>query len=341
MTSVNKGDGGKRHIEDAWDRDLSDVEERRSFHKDDMNIEMEDIKGCEKKVFDRKEMEYGSRCRSKPLLQDADEIKNYSRTVKIRPCPDGLSSIKEDEDRGLISEYDAIEMPKITRELKRKAKQRICSNCSTTSTPSWRRGDQGKTLLCNACGLYQKLHGRTRPYMITSGGRTKALKGSHERIICVSCNISFFTSDSKNAPSHLCESCLAYARSRRGQAGNDGEDERRNGFNGKVLENRYSGFYDREVSEKYNPSCNYMGKDVMINGFRDYPSPSMVYPQPYGYYYLDEKYHDIPRFGGYGPSFPSRDLDIQFKGIYSGEMVSEGDSGMDSCDANVNTPASI
>ncbi|AFN82492.1 GATA zinc finger transcription factor 3 [Encephalitozoon romaleae SJ-2008] len=341
MTSVNKDDGGKRHIEDTQDKDLSDVEERRGFHKDDMNVEMEDIKGCEKKVFDGKEMEYGNRCHLKSFLQGVDGIKNYNRTVKICPGSDRLSSCKEDKDRGLISKYDAIEIPKITRELKRKAKQRICSNCSTTSTPSWRRGDQGKTLLCNACGLYQKLHGRTRPYMITSGGRTKALKGSHERIVCVSCNISFFTSDSKNAPSHLCESCLDYARSRRDQPDNSGEDERRNGFNGKVLGNRYGGVYDREVSEKYNPSCNYIGRDVMINRFRDYSSPSVAYPQPYGYYYLNEKYHDTPGFGGYGPSFPSRDLDTQFKDIYSGEMVSEGESGMDSCDANVNTPASI
>lgn len=66
---------------------------------------------------------------------------------------------------------------KAPRELKRKSKQRICSNCQTTTTPSWRRGVNGKTLLCNACGLYQKLHNRPRPYCINSEGKIKALKG--------------------------------------------------------------------------------------------------------------------------------------------------------------------
>ena len=37
-----------------------------------------------------------------------------------------------------------------------------CSNCSTTSTPLWRRSSNGE-VLCNACGLFYKLHGVIRP----------------------------------------------------------------------------------------------------------------------------------------------------------------------------------
>ncbi|KAI9486926.1 MAG: hypothetical protein EXX96DRAFT_604972 [Benjaminiella poitrasii] len=37
-----------------------------------------------------------------------------------------------------------------------------CSNCETTATPLWRRDPQGKPL-CNACGLFLKLHGSVRP----------------------------------------------------------------------------------------------------------------------------------------------------------------------------------
>ncbi|KAI8920261.1 iron transporter biosynthesis regulating transcription factor, partial [Powellomyces hirtus] len=37
-----------------------------------------------------------------------------------------------------------------------------CINCSTTSTPLWRRDDKGNAI-CNACGLYFKLHNSHRP----------------------------------------------------------------------------------------------------------------------------------------------------------------------------------
>ncbi|KAG9258948.1 uncharacterized protein F5Z01DRAFT_641833 [Emericellopsis atlantica] len=37
-----------------------------------------------------------------------------------------------------------------------------CQNCSTSTTPLWRRDEYGN-VLCNACGLFLKLHGRPRP----------------------------------------------------------------------------------------------------------------------------------------------------------------------------------
>ncbi|KAI8148271.1 hypothetical protein BJV82DRAFT_506942, partial [Fennellomyces sp. T-0311] len=38
----------------------------------------------------------------------------------------------------------------------------VCANCQTTTTPLWRRDASGKTI-CNACGLYYKLHHVHRP----------------------------------------------------------------------------------------------------------------------------------------------------------------------------------
>lgn len=38
----------------------------------------------------------------------------------------------------------------------------ICANCRTTTTPLWRR-DEGGNTICNACGLYYKLHNVHRP----------------------------------------------------------------------------------------------------------------------------------------------------------------------------------
>ncbi|CAG59477.1 uncharacterized protein GVI51_G04213 [Nakaseomyces glabratus] len=38
----------------------------------------------------------------------------------------------------------------------------VCKNCMTSTTPLWRRDEQG-SVLCNACGLFLKLHGKPRP----------------------------------------------------------------------------------------------------------------------------------------------------------------------------------
>lgn len=73
------------------------------------------------------------------------------------------------------------------KDLRRRAMLRVCSNCETTSTPSWRRGLDRREILCNACGLYQKLHGKARKFGTTLDGKKKVVKNVYERMSCGNC----------------------------------------------------------------------------------------------------------------------------------------------------------
>ena len=44
-----------------------------------------------------------------------------------------------------------------------------CTNCHTTQTTLWRRNNDGEPV-CNACGLYFKLHGVNRPMAMRKDG---------------------------------------------------------------------------------------------------------------------------------------------------------------------------
>lgn len=69
-----------------------------------------------------------------------------------------------------------------TRQSKR-IKNRVdsCSNCQAKDTPLWRRLNTGETV-CNACGLYYKLHGSHRPVYAVKAATTTSL-GRKPRII--------------------------------------------------------------------------------------------------------------------------------------------------------------
>lgn len=54
-----------------------------------------------------------------------------------------------------------------------------CSNCQTTKTPLWRRSIKGEPL-CNACGLFWKLHGVNRPLSLKKDTIQRRNRGQNQ-----------------------------------------------------------------------------------------------------------------------------------------------------------------
>ncbi|KAL0073383.1 hypothetical protein F4703DRAFT_1433033 [Phycomyces blakesleeanus] len=87
----------------------------------------------------------------------------------------------------------------------------ICSNCSTTSTPLWRRSAEDD-LLCNACGLYLKLHNAPRPrHLKPQSNNRPGVPENEENLIqtlCTNCRTTttpLWRRDLKGNP--LCNAC--------------------------------------------------------------------------------------------------------------------------------------
>lgn len=57
-----------------------------------------------------------------------------------------------------------------------------CTNCKTKTTPLWRRDPEGLPL-CNACGLFLKLHGETRPLSLKTDVIKKRNRGGSNTIL--------------------------------------------------------------------------------------------------------------------------------------------------------------
>ncbi|KAI5282811.1 hypothetical protein KEM54_002552 [Ascosphaera aggregata] len=57
-----------------------------------------------------------------------------------------------------------------------------CTNCYTQTTPLWRRNPEGQPL-CNACGLFLKLHGVVRPLSLKTDVIKKRNRGSGNNLL--------------------------------------------------------------------------------------------------------------------------------------------------------------
>jgi GATA-binding protein 1 len=63
----------------------------------------------------------------------------------------------------------------------------MCSNCKSTETPSWRRDPRTRKLVCNACGLYKKLHGKDRVVTVSKDGIKTVKRDSIREYVCENC----------------------------------------------------------------------------------------------------------------------------------------------------------
>ncbi|XP_064652123.1 transcription factor GATA-4-like isoform X1 [Lineus longissimus] len=73
---------------------------------------------------------------------------------------------------GLYHKMNGINRPLIKPQRRLSASRRVglsCANCHTSTTTLWRRNNEGEPV-CNACGLYYKLHGVNRPLAMKKEG---------------------------------------------------------------------------------------------------------------------------------------------------------------------------
>ncbi|EOA90664.1 uncharacterized protein SETTUDRAFT_158222 [Exserohilum turcica Et28A] len=76
-----------------------------------------------------------------------------------------------------------------------------CTNCFTQTTPLWRRNPEGHPL-CNACGLFLKLHGVVRPLSLKTDVIKKRNRGSGNAPVGASSTRSSKKSSRKNSIAH-------------------------------------------------------------------------------------------------------------------------------------------
>ncbi|KAF9541357.1 hypothetical protein EC957_003135 [Mortierella hygrophila] len=104
-----------------------------------------------------------------PVVQNYYPVSNHSAsTDSATEEDDGDGSETEDDEPSIAAAAAAAAAAE--------AASTQCTNCNTRTTPLWRRDADGNPL-CNACGLFLKLHGRTRPLSLKSDVIRKRNRG--------------------------------------------------------------------------------------------------------------------------------------------------------------------
>lgn len=91
--------------------------------------------------------------------------------------------------------------------------ERRCTHCGATETPSWRRNNQG-SLLCNACGLYERIHRVPRTFVLQDGV-VKTRRRSSSDIVqrtCSNCGTLTTPMWRRIEGAYYCNACAIFYR---------------------------------------------------------------------------------------------------------------------------------
>lgn len=107
------------------------------------------------------ELSYQSNLNSNPH-SNPNSTSNSNSNITPQPQKSNLTfSLQNQSRKQLTGAVDPKDVKGSVNKVSG-SKPTECSNCQTLKTPLWRKDSAGNTL-CNACGLFLKLHGSTRP----------------------------------------------------------------------------------------------------------------------------------------------------------------------------------